>query len=112
MPSMLLTRAEMSLDFGGERLQPERDRAILQWIFDQFLYGEVTGIQVGHWLYEAPDLAAAPAGRIVPFAMRALDISATALRGYLAAGESPRYLAPDAVLDYISRHRLYRPAAA
>ena len=56
---MLVTRAEMTLDFGAERLRPERDRAILQWIFDQFLYGEVTGIQVGHWLYEAPDLASA-----------------------------------------------------
>lgn len=53
------------------------------------------------------DLATAAAGRIVPFEMRALDISATVLRGYLAAGLSPRYLAPDAVLDYISRHHLY-----
>jgi len=26
---------------------------------NQFLYGEMTGIQVGHWLYEAPDVAAA-----------------------------------------------------
>ncbi len=60
----------------------------------------------------AAELAGTPAGCIVPFAMRALDISGTALRGHLAAGESPRYLAPDAVLDYISRHRLYRPATA
>lgn len=58
---------------------------------------------------EAADLATAPAGRIVPFAIQALDISATALRGYLAAGASPRYLAPDAVLDYIGQHQLYRP---
>ena len=57
--AMLLSRAEMTLDFRGEHLVPGRDRAILQWIFDQFLYGEVTGIQVGHWLYEAPDLASA-----------------------------------------------------
>jgi bacterioferritin (cytochrome b1) len=28
-------------------------------MFNQFLYGEVTGIQVGHWLYDAPDLDAA-----------------------------------------------------
>ena len=53
---MLLTRAEMSLDFRGERLDPARDREILRFIFNQFLYGEVTGIQVGHWLYDAPDL--------------------------------------------------------
>ncbi len=56
---MLLTRAEMSLDFRGERLDPVQDREILRFIFNQFLYGEVTGIQVGHWLYDAPDLDAA-----------------------------------------------------
>ena len=28
-------------------------------MMNQFLYGEVTGIQCGHWLYEAPDLEAA-----------------------------------------------------
>jgi bacterioferritin (cytochrome b1) len=28
-------------------------------MFNQFLYGEVTGIQCGHWLYDAPDLEAA-----------------------------------------------------
>src|SRR5688572_21107751 len=28
-------------------------------MFNQLLYGEVTGIQVGHWLYDAPDLEAA-----------------------------------------------------
>jgi bacterioferritin (cytochrome b1) len=28
-------------------------------MFNQFLYGEITGIQVGHWLYDAPDLEAA-----------------------------------------------------
>jgi bacterioferritin (cytochrome b1) len=49
----------MTFDFEGARLDPERDRATLGWIFNQFLYGEVTGIQVGHWLYDAPDLEAA-----------------------------------------------------
>ena len=57
---MLLTREEMTFDFrGGAKLEPERDREILRWMFNQFLYGEVTGIQVGHWLYDAPDLEAA-----------------------------------------------------
>lgn len=56
---MLLTREEMTLDFAGARLDPTRDREILQWIFNQFLYGEVTGIQVGQWLYDAPDLESA-----------------------------------------------------
>ncbi len=56
---MLLTREEMSFDFGGAKLEPARDRELLEWMFNQFLYGEVTGIQVGHWLYDAPDFEAA-----------------------------------------------------
>ena len=56
---MLLTRDEMTFDFAGGRLEPARDRDLLEWMFNQFLYGEVTGIQVGHWLYDAPDFEAA-----------------------------------------------------
>ncbi|TRZ91878.1 MAG: nicotinate-nucleotide adenylyltransferase [Rhodocyclaceae bacterium] len=57
---------------------------------------------------EASDLANAPAGRIVPFAITALEISATAIRQRLAQGLSVRYLVPDAVLDYIDSHQIYR----
>ncbi len=56
---MLLTRAEMSYDFAGARLDPVKDKRFLGWAMNQFLYGEMTGIQVGHWLYAAPDIAAA-----------------------------------------------------
>lgn len=56
---MLLSRAEMTFDFGGARLDCGRDQALLGWMMNQFLYGEVTGIQCGHWLYDAPDLDAA-----------------------------------------------------
>jgi bacterioferritin (cytochrome b1) len=56
---MLLTRAEMSFDYKGARLDPVRDKEILEWMLNQFLYGEMTGIQVGHWLYHAPDVEAA-----------------------------------------------------
>jgi len=56
---MLLTRDEMTFDFAGAKLDPARDRELLEWMFNQFLYGEVTGIQVGHWLYDAPDFEAA-----------------------------------------------------
>ncbi|MCM2307454.1 MAG: nicotinate-nucleotide adenylyltransferase [Sulfuritalea sp.] len=56
----------------------------------------------------AADLAGAPAGRIVPFAITALEISASAIRRRLAAGLSVRYLVPEAVLDYIDCHQLYR----
>jgi hypothetical protein len=56
---MLLSREEMTFDWGGARLDPVRDRAVLGWVMNQFLYGEITGIQCGHWLYGAPDLDAA-----------------------------------------------------
>jgi hypothetical protein len=56
---MLLSREEMTFDFAGARLEPERDRKLLAWMMNQFLYGEVSGIQCGHWLYQAPDLEAA-----------------------------------------------------
>src|SRR5438093_1287817 len=56
---MLLSREEMTFPFDGPRFEVERDRELLTRIFSQFLYGEVTGIQVGHWLYHAPDIEAA-----------------------------------------------------
>src|SRR5260370_24729641 len=49
----------MSFDFGGARLDARRDGPLLGWMMNQFLYGEVSGIQCGHWLYAAPDLEAA-----------------------------------------------------
>jgi hypothetical protein len=56
---MLVSREEMRFDFGGAKFRLPRDAQLLGWIFDQFLYGEVTGIQCGHWLYRAPTLEAA-----------------------------------------------------
>lgn len=53
------------------------------------------------------DLPNAAAGSIYPLAVTALDISATDLRTRLKTGKNPRYLLPDAVLDYIQRHQLY-----
>src|SRR5690606_21245675 len=43
----------------GAQFELPRDRELLAWIFNQFLYGEVTGIQCGYWLYRAPHLSAA-----------------------------------------------------
>ena len=56
---MLLTREEMSFDWKGAKLRAVEDKDALAFAFSQFLYGEVTGIQCGHWLYVAPDLDAA-----------------------------------------------------
>ncbi len=55
-------------------------------------------------------LATTGAGQIVTFAMTQLAISATQIRHLLANGKSARYLLPDAVLDYIQHHQLYRNA--
>lgn len=65
------------------------------------------GWYAGH-LAEAAALHRAPAGYICPLSVTALDISATAIRAQMRAGRSPRYLLPDAVLDYIQTHQLYR----
>ncbi len=56
---MLVSREEMRFDFGGAKFRLPRDAELLKWILDQFLYGEITGIQCGHWLYRAPSLEAA-----------------------------------------------------
>jgi len=49
-----------------------------------------------------------PYGAILVHPVTALDISATQIRSELAAGRSPRYLLPDAVLDYIQTNGLYK----
>ncbi|WP_437917270.1 ferritin-like domain-containing protein [Sorangium sp. So ce302] len=56
---MLVTREEMAFDFQGARLDPVKDRDVIVWAVQQFLYGEITGVQIGHWLYNAPDLESA-----------------------------------------------------
>jgi len=48
-----------------------------------------------------------PAGRIVPFDMTPLAISASHVRDLIHAGHSARYLLPEPVLDYVVRHHLY-----
>lgn len=55
----------------------------------------------------ADALRHAPGGRIVPFEMTPLAISASLIRDLIRNGRSPRYLLPDPVLDYIHSHDLY-----
>ena len=57
---------------------------------------------------EATALHECPAGFVVPFDMTPLAISASLIRDLIRSGQSPRYLLPDPVLDYIARHTLYR----
>ena len=53
------------------------------------------------------ELSRSPAGRIMLLPMTPLAISSTQIRAQLRCGASARYLAPDAVLDYIEQHKLY-----
>lgn len=55
----------------------------------------------------ADHLQTAASGRVLPFDMTALAISASLIRARLAAGRSARYLLPDSVVDYIRCHSLY-----
>ena len=48
-----------------------------------------------------------PNGGILIEELRPLAISSTEIRRLLASGRSPRYLLPQAVLDYIETHNLY-----
>jgi nicotinate-nucleotide adenylyltransferase len=48
------------------------------------------------------------AGSVLPLEITGLDIAATRIRARLADGKSPRYLVPDAVLDYIAANHLYK----
>lgn len=54
------------------------------------------------------DLASTAAGRILFQRVTQLDISATRIRALVSAGQSPRFLLPDAVLDFIADEDLYR----
>jgi len=55
----------------------------------------------------ASTLVNLPAGRILTHAMTPLDISASRIRADLQQNISPRYLVPDAILNYISQNKLY-----
>ena len=54
------------------------------------------------------DLAKSSAGRILPFTIPALEISATAIRQQIKSGRLPRYLVAEAVVRYIELNHLYR----
>jgi len=52
-------------------------------------------------------LHAAPAGLVIDVAITQLDISSTAIRALIAAGQSAHYLTPPRVIEYIRQHGLY-----
>ncbi len=72
------------------------------------LPGPVAALLARCRVADAAALRSAPAGGILEAAVTPLAISATAIRAQVAAGRSPRYLLPDAVLAYIEDGGLYR----
>ncbi len=62
----------------------------------------------GHRLAGPAELGRRASGGVLVEELRPLPISSTEIRAMLAAGRSPRYLLPQAVLDYIQTHDLYR----
>lgn len=60
-----------------------------------------------HRLADRRPLRERPNGGTLIEELRPLAISSTEIRRLLAAGRSPRYLLPQAVLDYIQSHKLY-----
>lgn len=77
--------------------------------WDEPRQGVVADWLAGHRTDDPAALLAAPCGRVHVAEMTPLPISATHLRDLLRQGRSARYLTPDAVLDYIRHHHLYRP---
>lgn len=67
---------------------------------------------LGHHRLVGPGaLGQRPAGGVLVQELRPLPISSTEIRQLCAEGRSPRYLLPDAVLDYIVDRGLYRTAS-
>lgn len=62
----------------------------------------------GRWSDDPAELRREPAGRVMAFDVTRLDISATAIRELMAAGQSPRFLLPRTVEEYLATHGLYR----
>jgi nicotinate-nucleotide adenylyltransferase len=78
--------------------------------------GSPAAHDLGDWVTEASTsdpglLRGRPGGAVYFVPVTQLDISATAIRAMLRRGESPRYLMPDGVLEYIRMHGLYTEPA-
>ncbi|MGE3920893.1 MAG: nicotinate-nucleotide adenylyltransferase [Gammaproteobacteria bacterium] len=60
-----------------------------------------------HWIYEKESLLKKTAGYIYSAPLTMLDISSTAIRQMIQSKNSPRYLIPDSVLEYIEHEKIY-----
>ncbi len=69
--------------------------------------GEMEQLLARYRVADASELRAHKGGRIVPWAMPALDISSSRIRALIAQGKSVRYLTPDAVREIIRTQHIY-----
>lgn len=58
-------------------------------------------------VFEAEELQKKPFGHVIDVTVTQLEISSTAIRDMIAAGQSPLYLTPPPVIEYIREHGLY-----
>lgn len=68
---------------------------------------ELARLLAANTVTNASELQHTSAGRIVFCEVTQMDVSATRIRRMIGSGQSPRYLLPDAVLDYIRQYELY-----
>jgi nicotinate-nucleotide adenylyltransferase len=82
---VIMRRPESLVSWSGE---------LLQWVERRLL--------------DRPErLGEKPAGYVLPLEVTQLAISSTGIRSRLYAGQSPCFLLPDRVVDYITQNRLY-----
>ena len=69
--------------------------------------------EVTDWLdqhrIESPQLSSCPAGGVVMLRQPLLDIASSQIRDIFASGNNPRFLLPDAVMEYIEGNALFGP---
>jgi 1,2-phenylacetyl-CoA epoxidase catalytic subunit len=58
---MTIPSDQLRFDFNGKTFDKNNDfdKKTIAWVLNQILYGEITGIQCGYWLYNAPTINAA-----------------------------------------------------
>ena len=75
--------------------------------WQQPVIGPIADLVVQHRA-SADEIHTSAAGKLVILEQRLLPISATEIRAQIGAGESPQFLLPDAVWNYIRTQGLYR----
>jgi nicotinate-nucleotide adenylyltransferase len=69
--------------------------------------GPVAALVEARAVESLDELRARPAGAILFRTVTGLGFSASGIRRLMAAGRSPRYLLPDAVLEYLQQEQVY-----